>query len=117
MALNYIYRNLHLENAFSIRLRGRVVQRLVHFVAYNVRFKVNEAGRLRVLAEGHKNVHAFVCAEHYEPTDRSALGLNRVAYNPFRGPTFTVNGEPIHEAQSVLFVNGHCYLIEKWTHQ
>lgn len=111
-ALNYIYRNLHKANAFSVRHRGRVVDRLVHFVAHNVRFKVNEAGRLRVIAERHKNVHAFVCAESYAPTDRSALGLTRVSYNPYRGPTFTIDGEPIHEAQSVLFVNGQCYLLE-----
>jgi hypothetical protein len=111
-ALNYIYRNLHAGKAFSVRHRGRVVARLENFVAHNVRFKVNEAGRLRVIAERHKNVHAFVCAEHYEPTDRSALGLTRVSYNPFRGPTFVLNDEPIHEAQSVLFTNGQCYLLE-----
>jgi hypothetical protein len=50
----YIYRNLRIENTFSLRLRGRVVHRLTDFVARNVTFKVNEAGRLRVNAERQK---------------------------------------------------------------
>lgn len=112
VALNYIYRNLHLKDTFSVRYRGIVVQRLVNFVARDVQFKVNEKGRLRVIAERHKNVHAFVAARSYEPSDLSALGLNRVAYNPYRGPTFTVNGEPIHKARSVLFTNGQCFILE-----
>lgn len=111
-ALNYIYRNLHAGKAFSIRYRGRVVDRLEHFVAHNVRFKVNESGRLRVIAEGHKNVHAFVCAESYALTNMSALGLYRVAYSPYRGPNFTIADEPIHEARAVLFMNGQCHLLE-----
>ncbi len=107
----YIYRNLHRENAFSIRYRGRVVQRLVDFIAYDVTFKVNEAGRLRVIAERHKNVHAFVCAERFELTERSALGLTRVSYNPYKGSAFVVNGEPIFHATAVLFTGGQCFLL------
>ena len=107
----YIYRNLHLENTFSIRHRGRVIDRLQGFLAHNVTFKVNEAGRQRVLTERRKNVHAFVVAESYEPLDMMSLGLNRVSYNPYRGPTFTLHGEPIHKAKTVLFSDGHCHLV------
>lgn len=108
----YAYRNLHAGLAFSIRYRGRVVARLEDFVALNVQFKVNEAGRLRTIAERHKNVHAFVVAEHYEPNKIDALGLTRVSYNPYRASTFMVNCEPIFEAKAVLFTEGQCYLLE-----
>ena len=108
----YIYRNLHAGEAFSVRHRGRVVNRLEHFIAQNVQFKVNEAGRLRTLTERHKNVHAFVVAELYVPSKIDALGLTRVSYNPFRASTFTVNGVPIMEAKAVLFTQGQCFLLE-----
>lgn len=114
-AKHYIYRNLHLKDTFSIRFRGVVIDRLVAFIAYDVRFKVNEAGRLRVLSEGHKNVHAFVVAERYEaliyPTKTVSLGLNRVSYNPYSGSTFKVNGDPIFIAPKVLFNQGQCFLL------
>lgn len=107
----YIYRNLRIENTFSLKLRGRVVHRLTDFVARNVTFKVNEAGRLRVNAERQKNVHAFVCATSFEEVVINPLGLRRVSYNPYKGSTFTVGGEPIFRADAVLFSGGHCFLL------
>lgn len=108
----YIYRNLHRGLCFSIRLRGRVIDRQEHFIARNVRFKVSEAGRLSVVSTRHKVVHAFVVAESYELTKTDALGLTGVRYNPYLTSTFQVNDEPIYEAAAVLFQHGQCYLIE-----
>lgn len=107
----FIYRNLHHGAAFSIRYKGLVIDRLQDFVAHNVTFKVSEAGRNRTLAGRHKNVHAFVVAEIYSPIEIDVRGLTRVSYNPFLANTFRVLNESIHEAESVVFSNGKCYLI------
>lgn len=82
----FIYRNLHRGHAFSIRDRGRVVDRLVDFVAHDVRFKVNELGRLKVVRERQKNVHAFVVAQSISK-DSYELGP-LVTYNPYLANTF-----------------------------
>ncbi len=111
MAKNYIYRNLHAGKAFSVRYRGKVVQRLTEFVALGVTFKVNELGRLRVIEERQKNVHAFVVAESIIQTQFSIADLQKVSYNPYTMSSFTINGVPIREAQGVVFSNGHCYLL------
>ncbi len=108
----YIYRNLHKPNAFSVRHRGIVVDRLVDFIAHDVTFKVNEAGRLKVIASRHKEVHAFVVTERYEPSKMTASGLLRVSYNPYKTNTFMVDEMPIFQAKSVLFTGGRCYLVE-----
>ena len=55
----YIYRNLHTKG-FSMRYKGKVIQRPFCFRAYNVSFKVNEKGRQRVIKERQKNVHTFI---------------------------------------------------------
>jgi len=111
LAKNYIYRNLHAGNAFSIRYRGKVIQRFTEFVALNVFFKVNELGRLRVIEERRKNVHAFVVAETVLQTQIATAGLQRVMYNPYVMSSFTVKGVPIKESPGVVFSNGHCYLL------
>jgi hypothetical protein len=108
----YIYRNLHLKDTFSVRHRGIVIGRYQNLIAEGVTFVVNEAGRQRVLTEGRKNVHAFVCAEHLIPTDRVSPGLTRVSYNPRRGPSFMANDQPITQAKAVHFQGGSCYLVE-----
>lgn len=110
----YIYRNLHLENTFSVRLRGKVFDRLTDLIAYDVTFKVSEPGRLRVLSEQRKNVHAFAAAKDYDPIYRTdTTGLIQVCYNPFKAPTFMVGSIPIYEAAQLLFTCGQCYLLEK----
>lgn len=104
----FIYRNLHRTHVFSIRERGRVVDRLVDFVAHDVRFKVNELGRLRVIRERQKNVHAFVVAQRVSKGSFELGSL--VTYNPYSADTFMCDGEPIHVADAVIFTNGKCYL-------
>jgi hypothetical protein len=108
----YVYRNLRIENTFSVRFRGRVVDRLTDFVARNVRFQVSEVGRLRVLRERQKNVHAFVRAREYEPFEFNGSGMKQISYNPYRASTFMCDGEPIMKADVVLFRGGKCYLVE-----
>jgi len=108
----YIYRNLHQGDKFSVRRFGRVIIRLTDFEAYDVRFSVSEPGRLRVIREGRKNVHAFVVAERYSIPSllEDVSTLVPVKYNPYTDSTFMLNGEPIHKASKVVFTRGRCYV-------
>ena len=70
------------------------------------KFKVRQGGRLRVLKEGNKNVHAFaegwypsiwISPKHYDEEGRA------VTYNPYKNDTFVYvdNGEPVGEVESI----------------
>lgn len=106
----YIYRNLH-TGGFSIRYKGKVVNRLNIFTAIGVVFKVNESGRSRVLQEGRKNVHAFVVADKYKGTVGIEVDkLPEISYNPYLSDQFKCNGVDINKAELVVFKNKKCYL-------
>jgi len=84
-----VYWNLH-QNVYSVRARsgeqrGRVIAHVEDFTLTNVTFSVSQAGRERVLAEGRKNVHAFVRGEWAGPTE---VKMWKVTYNPYRYETF-----------------------------
>lgn len=108
----FIYRNLQHGNAFSVRQRGRVIDRLEDFVAHDITFKIARSGQAKAFTEQCRNVHAFVCAKSYTPIKIDVLGLTQVSYNPFRASTFQVLGDSIHTADSVIFSDGKCYLLE-----
>jgi hypothetical protein len=107
----YIYRNLHQGQKFSIRDRGRVIERLTDFVAYDVRFKVSELGRSRVISKGQKNVHAFVVAKRYIESEFLTEDLMRITYNPYENKSFMCEGQEIHTANVVSFSGGKCYFV------
>ena len=84
-----VYWNLH-RNVYSVRARtgkkrGCVIAHVEDFTLNNVTFAVSQAGRARVLAEGRKNVHAFVRGEWAGPTE---VKMWRVTYNPYKYETF-----------------------------
>jgi hypothetical protein len=61
-----IYFNLHkqmLSVQTKIEGRWKVVSHVETAYLKNVKFKVSEAGRQRVLNNKRKNVHAYVCGE------------------------------------------------------
>lgn len=79
-----VYKNLH-NGKLSIRQGKYVVAHVDNVLLTDVSFVVREAGRQRVIAEGRKNVHAFVkgmvvatnTGDH-DTTDR------KVSYNPYK---------------------------------
>lgn len=89
----YIYRNLH-KNCFSVRYKGKVIEHLDELYAYDVTFKVNEAGRQKVLATKTKNVHAFVVCSEYEYTNPNLHKWAKVLvrYNPYEAGHFFTEG-------------------------
>jgi hypothetical protein len=106
----YIYWNLK-RDCYSVRYKGKVIGHYTGLVAANVRFKVSEKGRQRVLAEQRKNVHAFVVADTIYP-ELDPLNVcdvshfESVRYNPYCFSTFVDAYEnPILSAGCVWLTN------------
>lgn len=114
----YIYRNLHTDNGFSVKHRGKVVAVVYTAMVEDPVFKVNESGRQRVLRERRKNVHAFIVSatpprEISVADDLKALILRnprRVHYNPYEGAEFKVDHKPLVSAPVVVLQDGCCWV-------
>ena len=68
----FVYRNLH-QNCWSVKAlsgphKGRVVLHAAEVMVAEPEFRVNEAGRQKVLREKRKNVHAGVVGRIYQAT-------------------------------------------------
>ena len=117
----FIYRNLHTKT-FSARYNGLVIDHPEIFIARNVSFKVNEGGRIRVVKERRKNVHAFVVAEKYNRlslNNKAAKYLRanvtkmiEVTYNPYTCKSFVVKetGAEIFEANFVVGLDNRIFI-------
>lgn len=88
-----VYYNLH-KHVFSVVSRqsedyGKVMWHTPHIVLYNVTPRVGEKGRLRVIKEQRKNVHARLFADTFEIADTIPEKIGReVTYNPYLYSTF-----------------------------
>ena len=96
----FVYRNLH-RKCYSVKSlkTGRVIAHVDSIDLINVRFKVSEAGRQRVIREKQKNVHAGVVGYI---ADVSLLSQSsKVTYNPYKFDTFIRrdNELPVYEAK------------------
>lgn len=108
-----IYFNLH-HRVFSVRAlegphRGRVVAHAAAVTLTDAAFVVQPAGRARVLAEGRKNVHAFVRG-HWGAVPAECVGAPRsVTYNPYRDASFVAlpDRTPVRSAAVVEAVARH----------
>jgi hypothetical protein len=112
------YRNLH-RNTFSVRHKGKVIAYSRHLIIKDCVLFVQPAGRLRVLEEGVKNVHAGVRGTVIEMDCISQLKnfkatLTPIRYNPWDCETWvTLDGEPVKRADFVLLTNNQAFIIEK----
>lgn len=92
----FVYYNLH-KHVFSIRAmegpeKGRVIGYSDSVTLQDATPKVSQAGRLRVIAEGRKNVHAGMVG-HLVSTERVKYHVGRaVYYNPYKVSTFVFSG-------------------------
>jgi hypothetical protein len=87
-----VYWNLH-RDLFSVRAlsgpdKGRVVTHTRLIDLGDVTFVVQPAGRARVLAEGRKNVHAFVRGTVLCSLDGVNADYSEVTYNPYKTDSF-----------------------------
>lgn len=82
-----VYRNLH-TGTLSVRdaKTKRVVGHAHAVMLEGATLKVSEAGRLRAVREGRRNVHAFAVGTE---TLRTLVPAgDRISYNPFKAPHF-----------------------------
>lgn len=102
-----VYFNLH-NRLFSVMHGRRVVAHVPRVKLKNVKFKVSESGRQRVLDNQRKNVHAFVegTFDHLPKGEHELLGEG-VTYNPYKNSTFirTKDNSPIHAAKVAVLTN------------
>ena len=110
-----VYYNLH-KKCLSMRVKGVVIDHPHAIILKNVKFRVQPAGRAKVLKEKRKNVHAFVCGqlvETYGPTtpwhSRKKIFSPdfQVVYNPYKHKTFIKkdSGESILETYKYTLIN------------
>lgn len=90
----FVYYNLH-RKVFSVKAlegerKGRVVGYTTQITLRDAEPKVSTAGRLRVLRERRKNVHAGIVGnvESFEQLVRPAG--EAVTYNPYKYETFVL---------------------------
>lgn len=114
-ALHYIYRNLR-TGTFSLEYRQKVIGHPTSIVLENVKFRVSEVGRQRVLAEKKKHVHAKVGGEviHMIPQILESYTKREVYYNPYKTEQFIdkKTKQPVAEARYVLCENNKVYILE-----
>lgn len=107
----YVYFNLH-KKLFSIRamngpMKGKVIGHASEVVLQDVTFKVSQAGRMRVLREKKKNVHAGIVGTIASWTDAPHSEIGRgVTYNPYKYEQFVTidNDMPIMSAKFAVLV-------------
>jgi len=107
-----VYRNLH-KSCWSVRNRatGRVERHMDSVTLHDCTFHVGRAGRLRVLAKGRKNVHAWVSGTYDSKSQperfRKTKPWVRVRYDPYLYGTFVDEiGNPILSASRVVLLSG-----------
>ena len=89
----FVYWNLH-KKCFSVKAldgenKGRVIAH-----AESCQFKVSQAGRLRVLKDKCKNVHAGIVGVLRDSAPDSALDMVGVTYNPYKYDSFVQADRP-----------------------
>lgn len=106
-----VYYNLH-KHCWSVQVGGIVVAHTDSVLMRGVTGKVSQAGRERVLREGKKNVHAFICGQ-IEDMGSGNVGdrLERgpqwqpITYNPKRYRTFVYR-----DTEAPFYKAAHAYL-------
>ena len=92
---------------YRINMSKPVKAHLNRVYLHNVKFKVSEAGRQRVIKEQRKNVHAFAIGVIGPPSfELWGKDSVSVSYNPYKYSTFvTSEGESIHSAPMACLEN------------
>jgi hypothetical protein len=110
-----VYFNLH-KKCLSVRdhKTRRVSKHVDHIVLDDVKFKVSESGRQRVLREHRKNVHACVQGVEHTATCVDDQHFIRATYNPYKYNSFvrTHDESPIYHARQVIISGKNILVLE-----
>jgi hypothetical protein len=82
--------------------RWKVIKHTDSISLADVKFKVSEAGRQRVLREKRKNVHAFI--EGMEIAELTEQIAQKVTYNPYKYEKFTNGEKYIDKAEYAVII-------------
>lgn len=110
----HVYRNLNAKwRCFSIQQNNLVVAHADGFIIKNVKARVSESGRQRVIKEKQKNVHAKLIGEFVGEKDIDVSNLDEIFYDPYTTESFInkTTGEPIYEIRETYFKNGKAYIL------
>ena len=110
-----VYFNLH-KKLLSVQTKvngsWKVINHVFSINLTDVKFKVSESGRQRVLLEKRKNVHAFI--EGVEAEERVDETAHHVTYNPYKYERFTTGEKYVDNAEyaaiigrTILAINPH----------
>jgi len=102
-----IYFNLHKQKlSVQTKIDGRwkVVSHAKEAYLKNVKFKVSEAGRQRVIKNKRKNVHAYVCGELMDRLPDYGK-FDSASYNPYELEKFQSSNKYIDKADFAI-LNG-----------
>ncbi len=100
-----VYFNLHkklLSVQTKVNGRWKVIKHVFNINLTDVKFKVSEAGRQRVLREKRKNVHAFI--EGVEINDQVSQRAQNVTYNPYKYEKFTTGEKYVDKAEYAVIM-------------
>lgn len=111
----FCYRNLRYKTVmWSVRSckTGRVVTHQPLVILKNCELKVSKAGRVRVLKEKRKNVHAGIQGEKMPIPSRWSMPWRRVEYNPYLYESFVYSDtkEPVKFAEFVKLSENGCWV-------
>lgn len=98
-----VYWNIH-KQCWSVVVKGRVVAHADTLWLKNVSPRLSQAGRLRVIRDGRKNVHAYLEGELGAPPGKP-LCQGQIIYNPWQHKTFLLEGNEYVGSQYVKFTN------------
>lgn len=112
MATFQIYRNLNKPGFCSIRQSGLVKNHAQELIAFGCDFHVGESGRLRVIKNRRKNVHAWVKVRNYEIKQNvNTDGMQELYYDPYYTQHFhsLVDGTIVYSADVVVYKNNRIF--------
>lgn len=100
------------RDCLSVKIPGQRIAYASDVLLRDAEFRVSAPGRRRCLAEGVRNVHAWVVGREVqrwqgaEPLSSASLpeGFRRAVYDPWKGGTFVDSEtlEPVHRAPVVM---------------
>ena len=89
----YVYFNLH-KKCWSVRQSGKIIEHTNQVMLRDCRYLVAQAGRLKVLKEKKKNVHAGVSGYLVDSVPNVPEYSSELTYNPYRYKTFVSKADP-----------------------
>lgn len=115
----FVYYNLH-KHLWSIRSldTGRVIGHERIVILSDAKPRVSEAGRLRVLKEKQKNVHAGIVGtlktiKPYNNFEESISNCKQITYNPYKYKSFVYKDNDtisFNGCQEAALVNKRVYV-------